>query len=43
MNYLGNSQQNYCMDREEKDIKEKERKDETKTGINGKIPWNKET
>ena len=42
-NYLGNLQQNYCTVGEEKDIKEKERKDETKTGINGKIPWNKET
>jgi len=43
MNYLGNSWQNYCIVGEEKDMKGKERKDGTKTGINGKIPWDKET
>jgi len=43
MNYLGNSRQNYCIVGEEKDMKEKEREDGTKTGINGKIPWDKET
>ena len=43
MNYLENSQQNYYMVGEEKDMKGKEREDGTKTGINGKIPWDKET
>jgi len=43
MNYLGNSQQNYCTVGEEKDMKGKGREDGTKTGINGKIPQDKET
>jgi len=43
MNYLGNSQQNYCIVREEKDIKGKGREDGTETGIDGKIPQDKET
>ena len=43
MNYLGNSQQNYCMIGEEKYMKEKGREDGTKTGIDGKIPWDEET
>jgi len=28
---------------EEKDMKEREKRDGTKIGINGKIPWDKET
>ena len=28
---------------EEKDMKGKERQDRTKTGIDGKIPWDKKT
>jgi len=43
VNYLGNSQQNYYTIGEEKDMKEKGREDGTKTGINGKIPWDEET
>ena len=43
MNYLGNSRQNYCMVRKEKDMKGKGREDGMKTGINGKIPRDEET
>ena len=43
MNYLGNSQQNYCTVGEEKDIKGKGREDRTKTGIDGKIPQDEKT
>jgi len=31
------------MDGREKDMKEKERRDGTRVGINGKIPWDKES
>jgi len=31
------------MDGGEKDMKEKERRDGTRVGINGKIPWDKES
>jgi len=31
------------MDRGEKDIKRRERKDGTKIGVDGKIPWDEET
>jgi len=43
VNYLGNSQQNYCTVGEEKDIKGKGREDRTKTGIDGKIPQDEKT
>jgi len=43
VNYLGNSQQNYCTVGEEKDIKGKGREDGTKTGIDGKIPQDEKT
>jgi len=35
--------QNYYTDGERKDTREKERRDGTKTGVDGKIPWDKET
>jgi len=31
------------MNREEKDMKRRGTKDRTKIGVDGKIPWNKET
>jgi len=31
------------MDGEEKDTKGKEKRDRIKTGVNGKIPWDKES
>jgi len=42
-NYLGSSWQNYYMARGRKDTRKKEKGDGTKIGINGKIPWDKET
>jgi len=42
-NYLGNSQQNYYMVGKEEDMKERGKRDGMKIGIDGKIPWDKET
>jgi len=41
-NYLGNLWQNYYMDREGKDTKGRERRDGTKIGVDGRIPWDEE-
>jgi len=43
VNYLGNSQQNYCTVGKEKDMKGKGREDRIKTGIDGKIPRDEKT
>jgi len=42
-NYQGNLWLNYYMDGEEEDMKGKERRDGTRTGINGKIPRDEES
>jgi len=42
-NYQENLWLNYYMDGGEKDMKEKERRDGTRIGIDGKIPWDKES
>jgi len=42
-NYQGNLRLNYYMDGEEEDMKEKERRDGTRTGTDGKIPWDEES
>ena len=43
MNYLGSLWQNYYMNRKEKDMKRREKKDGIKIRVDGKIPWNKKT
>ena len=42
-NYQGNSQQNYYMDRKEKNMKKKEKRDGMKIGVDRKISQNKKT
>ena len=42
-NYQENLWLNYYMDRGEKDMKGKERRDGTRIGIDGKIPWDEES
>jgi len=42
-NYQGNLQLNYYMDGGEEDMKGKERRDRTRTGIDGKIPRDEES
>jgi len=42
-NYQENLRLNYYMDRGEKDMKGKERRDGTRIGIDGKIPRDKES
>jgi len=42
-NYQGNLQLNYYTVGGKKDTKEKGRKDGMRTGIDGKIPWDKES
>ena len=42
-NYQGNLRLNYYMDGGEEDMKEKERRDGTRTGIDGKIPRDEES
>jgi len=42
-NYLGSLWQNYYTDREGKDTREREKRDETKTGINEKISQDKKS
>jgi len=41
-NYLGNLRQNYYMDKEGKGTKEREKRDRTKIGVDGRIPQDKE-
>jgi len=43
MDYLGNSQQNYYMDKGEKNMKKREKKDGMKIGVDGKISQDKKT
>jgi len=42
-NYQENLWLNYYIDGGEKDMKGKERRDGTRIGINGKIPWDEES
>ena len=42
-NYLGSLQQNYYMDGERKDIREKEKRDKMKIGVDRKILQSKKT
>ena len=42
-NYQGNLQLNYYMVGGEKDMRKKERRGETRTGIDRKIPWDEES
>ena len=42
-NYQENLWLNYYMDGGEEDMKRKERRDGTKIGIDGKIPWDEES
>jgi len=42
-NYQGSSQLNYYTVRGEEDMKGKERRDGTRIGVNGKIPWDEES
>jgi len=42
-NYQGSSQLNYYMVGGEEDIKEKERRDGTRIGVDGKIPQDEES
>ena len=42
-NYLGSLQQNYYMDGERKDIREKEKRDRMKIGVDRKILQDEET
>jgi len=41
-NYLENLQQNYYTNRKEKGMKERERRDGTKIGVDERIPWDEE-
>ena len=41
-NYLENLQQNYYTNRKEKGMKERERSDGTKIGVDERIPWDEE-
>jgi len=42
-NYQGSSWQNYYMDGGKEDTKGREKRDGTKTGVDGKIPWDEES
>ena len=42
-NYLGSSWQNCYTVGKKESTKEKGKRGRTRTGVNGKIPWNKET